>query len=127
MAKTYFVKSDEGSNFLPVADATLSTRTKSNYLMDNDLETGVFCIIFLDSNKEPVTPTGGTIVPEMSTFAEGQWLGPSAGDTTINATDVSNPNASYNIPVFNGPATEGRITLAGITGATYCKAYFWRA
>ena len=127
MAKKYYVKNSTGGTVLPVANGTLTTRPGSNYLMDENFETGTFNIIFFDANGEPVTPGAGTIVPEMSTFSEGQWLGPSTGDATIQATDVQAGSASYTMPVFSGPAVEGRLTFADITVAVSAKAYFWRA
>lgn len=124
MAKIYPVLNASGGDVLPVANGTLNTRLMLN---TDEYETGTFNIQFYDANGDPVTPGAGTIVPEMSTFSEGQWLGPSTGDATIQATDVQAGSASYTVPVFNGPAVEGRLTFSGITVAVSAKAYFWRA
>lgn len=123
MARIYKVLDDSGNDLLPVADATLMTGENMN---TGTFETGTLTVQFFDANEEPVTPTGGTVVPEMSATPDGQWFAPGSGDTTINAIDAG-INAGYTIPVFNGPAYKGRITLSGITGAVYCKASFWRA
>lgn len=124
--KIYKVYNESGSDILPVVDGTLSTKTPQNKFMNIEFETGTFVIQFFDASGLPVAPSGGTIVPEMSATPDGQWFSPGTGDATINAVDAG-VNAGYTIPVFNGPAYEGRVTLSGITGATTCKAYFWRA
>ncbi len=125
MAKIYYVKNATGGKTLPVADDTLSIFDQTGSEVDISTESGVFIIAFFDANGDPVTPTGGTIIPEMSPIA-GQWQQAGAGDTTINATSVIAGAATYNIPVFSGPAREGRLTFSGITGATSAIAYFWR-
>lgn len=120
MSQRYFIKSN-GSDVLPVTDGTLTTDAIST-----DYETGVFVVAFYDAGGDIVTPTAGTVKPEMSPIS-GQWLTPSSGDATINAVDCIAGLATYEAPVFNGPAEQGRLTFAGITGATTAKAYFWRA
>ncbi|MBL4632152.1 MAG: hypothetical protein JKY14_13740 [Paraglaciecola sp.] len=121
MSQIYDVLKD-GSNVLPVANGVLVTNEMLNV---TSYGTGVFVIAFYDANGAPVTPTAGSINPEASPIP-GQWHTPSSGDATISATSVVAGSAVYAIPVFTGPVTQGRITLAGIIGATTCKAYFWR-
>ena len=125
MAKIYYVNDGAGQTSLPVADGILTTFDQPGSGIDINTETGVFVIAFYDAGGDPVTPTAGTVAPEMSPI-DGQWHTPSSGDAVINATTVTNGSASYVIPVFTGPAREGRITLSGITGAATCQAYFWR-
>ncbi|CAM0101559.1 hypothetical protein PODOV084v1_p0002 [Vibrio phage 340E47.2] len=124
MAKTYHVLSN-GSQALPVADGTLSTQALNSPDMSTDFDDGVFVISFYDANGDLVTPTAGSIVVEMSPV-EGQWLAPSGGDATIQATEVIAGSATYTAPRFTGPAIAGRLTFAGVTGATTARAYFWR-
>ncbi|MBL4800225.1 MAG: hypothetical protein JKY50_22745 [Oleispira sp.] len=121
MSQIYEVLKD-GSNVLPVANGVLVTNEMLNV---TSYGTGVFVIAFYDASGDPVTPTAGTITPEASPI-DGQWHTPSSGDATITATAVVAGSAVYAIPVFTGPVIQGRITLAGILGATSCKAYFWR-
>ena len=87
-----------------------------------DSSRSIFFIQFYDANMLPVTPTAGTITPEMSPI-EGQWLKASNQDF-IRAVDTGN---NYTPSVFEGPAIDGRVTLSGIVGAVYAKAFFWRA
>lgn len=124
MAKIYYVR-DNGRQEISVADGVYSTFTNPGSEIDIGTETGVFVIAFYDSSGSPVTPTGGTIVPEMSPI-RGQWQQAGSGSATIDATTVIAGTATYTVPVFAGPAIEGRITLSGITGADSAVAYFWR-
>ena len=125
MAKIYYVDDGAGSTTLPIGDGVLSTFDKPGSGVDISTESGVFVIAFQDANGDPVTPTGGTITPEMSPI-EGQWQKATTGDAIINAVDVIAGSAVYTLPVFPGPAREGRLTFAGITGAVSAVAYFWR-
>jgi hypothetical protein len=124
MAAIYPVFNEtDGSDILPVGDATLETR---DFLNTDTFENGVFVIQFYNANNDPVTPTAGTIKPEMAPIL-GQWQEPSAGDVTIDATMVIAGVSTYTLPSFNGPAVQGRLTFSGITGAVTAKAFFWRA
>lgn len=125
MAKTYHVLSN-GSRELPVADGTYTTLSSDNFQMDKNYDDGIMVIAFQDSNGQPVTPTAGTIVAEMSPI-EGQWHGPSSGDATIAATEVIAGSATYDIPRFEGKAIAGRVTFSGIAGATTARVEFWRS
>ena len=125
MAKIYYVNDGNGNRSIPITDATLTTFDKPGSDIDISTESGVFVIAFYDAGGDPVTPTGGTIIPEMSPI-DGQWQRSGAGDAVINATDVIAGPATYTLPVFPGPAREGRLTFSGITGAVSAVAYFWR-
>lgn len=102
------------------------TGTFETLPLSEAFESGVFVIAFFDNAGNNVTPTGGTVKPEMSPI-RGQWHTPSNGVTTINAVDVKAGVATYTIPVFIARAEKGRVILTGITGtATNFEAYFWR-
>lgn len=124
MAKTYYIKSN-GSRNIPVTDGVYSTSDGGRLDMDLDFNDGVMIIAFYDSSGNPVTPTAGEITSEMSP-EEGQWLGPSSGDSPIAATTVIAGSATYSVPKFSGPAKAGRVTFSGITGAASARVYFWR-
>lgn len=117
MAKRFYIND---SVLNPVNDGVFETGVQQV-----EFETGVFIIAFYDAQGEPVTPTAGTVKPEMSPV-KGQYLEPSSGDITIDATTAGDGSASYKMPVFIGPAIGGRIELDGIVGAEQYTAYFWR-
>ena len=125
MAKIYYVNDGAGQQKLPIANATLTTFDNTGSDIDISTESGVFIIAFFDAGGLPVTPTAGTSTPEMSPI-DGQWQGAGSGDAIIDATKVIAGTSTYVIPVFPGPAREGRLTFAGITGADSAVAYFWR-
>lgn len=121
--QTYWFTNDDGSIVLPVAgDPTYLTREISL-----DYSIGNCAMVFLDGDGDPVTPTGGTVRFEASPIA-GIWLEPPA-EMTIDATTViaaSDGMATYTLPSFDGPVSQGRMILSGITGAVSIKAYHWR-
>lgn len=125
MAKIYYVNDGVGGRQLPITDGVLTTYDQPNSDIDIGTEAGVFVIAFYGADGEPTTPSAGTITPEMSPI-EGQWQSAGAGDAIIDATKVIAGSATYIIPSFSGPAREGRLTFAGIVGATSAVAYFWR-
>ncbi len=125
MAKIYNVTDGSGSTTLPITDGVFTTFDQPGSDVDIGTETGVFVIAFYGADGKPVTPTGGNIIPEMSPL-DGQWHTPSSGDAVIDATSVVAGSSTYAIPVFTGPAREGRMTLNAIAGAVTCRAYFWR-
>jgi hypothetical protein len=104
-----------------VANGTYETEVNSL-----EYSTGTFIIAFYDGSGNPVTPTAGTVKPEMSP-TNGQWHSPSAGDSTIDATKCIAGVATYVIPTFTGPSIKGRVILAGVTGASTFEAFFWRS
>ena len=104
--------------------------TDGVYLVGEPISTGyqsgTFVIAFYNSAGVAVTPTAGTVKPEMSPI-KGQWHEPSGGDVTIDAAKCIAGLATYAIPVFFGECEGARLTLAGITGtATTFEAHFWR-
>ena len=120
MSQRYYVLSGE-SAVLPITDGTLLTEDISV-----DYENCVFVVAFYDAQGDAVTPSAGTIKPEMSPI-KGQWQEPSSGDITIDATKCIAGLSTYAIPTFDGPTELGRLTFAGITGAASATAYFWRS
>lgn len=121
MAQRYDVRDNTGSTILPVADGDYTATG-----MSVDHEGGVFVIAFYDENDNVVTPDAGTIAVKMAPLP-GSFGDASGGDTVINAAQTG-AEFTYTIPSFLGPAVEGKITFAGISGATvdHAKAYFWR-
>lgn len=93
--------------------------------MSADYTLGTFSIAFFDVGGNIVTPTAGTINHRMETIP-GQWHQSSSGEAPINAIDCGS-EASYQMPVYNGPAIKGRLTLTGVTGAVSFQAEFFRA
>lgn len=122
MSKQLFVK-ENGSEFIDVTvDGTHETRAligdKSFKMQD-----GYFYVQFFDGSFNEVTPTGGTVDPEMSPIGD-QFLKGSPS-TSISAAECG-PVATYTPPRFLGAASKGRVTFTGITGATYARCKFWR-
>ena len=122
-------RSGKGAKTVKISETITNgfTGTFETEDLSEAFDSGIFVVAFYDNAGNNVTPTGGTIKPEMSPIA-GQWHEPSSGDVTINATDVKAGVATYNIPVFLARAEKGRVILTGITGsATRVEAYFWRS
>ena len=120
---------EEKSSLIPVTDGSYYTGSMvrgDKYIDYND---GDFAIVFLGTDGvTPITPTAGTIVPAMAT-ADNVYMLAGVGSTTINAAEViceADGIATYTVPVFSGAAKVGKITLAGIVGASYAKAEFRR-
>jgi hypothetical protein len=109
---------------LPIADGEYTTAI----LEDNSSLSHPYsflAVAFYDVNDDIVTPSAGTVEAKMSPI-KGQWLSPSSGDQLIDAT-LTGADATYTPPLFHGPALKGKIVFAGIAGASYAKAFFWRA
>ncbi len=122
----------DDKQLVPVADSTYFTESmvkKSHGDRFLEAQTGDFVICFYDADGvTPVTPTAGTVKPEMSPI-DNVWMEPGVGTITIDAADIrvdSDGLSSYTIPVFVGGTKQGRVTLADIAGATYFKAEFRR-
>lgn len=119
----------EADNLVPVADGTYYTQTTEHIDSEISYQSGDFSLCFYAADGvTPVTPTGGTVKPEMSPI-DNIWLEPGVGDVTIDASNViveSDGVAAFSMPVFVGGAVRGRIHLSGITGATFVKAQFKR-
>ena len=112
---------------VPVTDG--SSFTISMLERNKNLQTGDFALCFYDADGvTPITPTAGTVQVDMSPM-ENVWMAPGVGDATIDATAVivdGDGLATYTTPVFLGAAYQGRVTLTGISGATFMKAQFRR-
>ena len=115
-------------NYVKFEDSINIPITDGEYFTD-DLSavhsTGVFIVAFYDVNNEIITPSAGTVDHAMSPV-QGQWQESSSSPDPIDATTCG-PDATYEVPTYLGPAIKGRIELAGIAGAEYCRAYFWRS
>lgn len=121
MANGYrYFFTENGSINIPVSDGDHFIRS-----MSIAYSTGVCSIRFLDSNLDPVTPTGGTITFASAVIGE-QYHTPSNGSGVINAVDVSEYSSSYTLPRFNAGVIATRLTLDGVTGAEYFQASHWR-
>ncbi len=119
MADRNYFKTNDGALALPV-------NTDGEFLTDLiNTEEGSLCDVYIEFYEDeqlqtPVTPTGGVISAQGSPM--GNVFLPSPTSTTINAADVSVPNASYTPIVFDGLVIKAKISVSGITGANYMKA-----
>lgn len=113
-------------NFLNGEDVKLPvTGTFETGEMTMDYETSIMVLAAYDANDNIVVPTAGT-----ATFAveqiDGSWItSPSSGDASVDMTKTG-PEVNYENPVFIGPCQNARITLSGVSGASYVKAFCWR-
>lgn len=115
------VKTGAGSEILPTADATFYT---------DDIQGGLantwqaYVEFFSDAQGTvPVTPTGGTVTIAARPMSA-NYLG-APNSAVVNASACATPTSSYTPPLFSGRVTKGRVILAGITGAAYCRVVFW--
>ncbi len=116
----------DGQAVIPVNDGVFETPAIPYHSRTwaNTIEFTLRVAFYADADcKQIVTPTAGVIVPEMEAIA-GQWHKPSNA-SSINATQCGE-QATYEIPLFSAPATKGRITVSGVTGAAYMRANFVR-
>jgi len=119
MANNPYYFRDESGTKIAVADGDFYTDE-----MDGGYSTGNCAVEFLDSDGETVvTPTAGTVTFTSAPIGE-QYHGPNAGDEVIDATLV---DGGYSLPQFDGPVLKSKMTLDGITGASFVRAYHWRA
>lgn len=81
-----------------------------------------FRIVFYDKDGKPVSPTAGTVKPEVMSLP-GQWMTSGDDVTTLDAK-LCGGSATYTIPYFGSCGTMGRVTLSGITGAVKAMAVF---
>jgi hypothetical protein len=120
MAYPAYFKDESGSNIIAVSDGDYYTDR-----INIDYNIGQCAVEFLDAQEQPVTPTGGTVSFLSAPIGE-QWHQPSNGNGVINAADVVAGEASYTMPQFNGPVIKSKMTLSGVTGAAFVRAYHWR-
>lgn len=119
MATRYKFLTIEGDELITITDGSFFTES-----MDLSYSTGNCAVEFLDSDGETVvTPTTGTVTFTSAPIGE-QYHGPNAGDEVIDATLV---DGGYSLPQFDGPVLKSKMTLDGITGASFVRAYHWRA
>lgn len=116
----YYFSDEDGETFLPVANGSFDMDN-----MSGDYSTGSCFVAFYDAQRALVRPTGGT-VSFLAGAIDGQYLTPPS-NATIQATDVEVGTASYTPPEFTSIVTHSRMTLAGITGATFVRAFHWRS
>ena len=121
-SREYYFKDTDGDSWIDVADDTFFTDD-----MSYTFNIGNVYVQFYDANKDPVTPGAGTITIESSPFPDaGHYLQPPTNGV-INAVDVIAGTALYTPPSFDSVVYKSRLTLSGITGATYMKAFHWRS
>lgn len=117
MSLVYDFKSG-GSALIPIADGSHTTDT-----MSAEYGRGNCFLIFYDTDGvTPITPSGGTVTFKAAAI-DGQWLDAGVGGA-ITASDVG---TAYTPPSFDSMVVKSQMTLAGITGATYVRAFHWRA
>ncbi len=102
----YFENSIGGTE-LPTVDATYERQVWMG------ASNTFFHVSFYDLNRNPVTPTGGTVTFTGSVLP-GQWQVPSLGGV-VQATEAG-PNATYTVPRILGPVRNVRMVVNGITG-----------
>lgn len=118
---TRYYFNDGNTTLIPVADGEYFTDDMSSIY-----SIGACAVEFLDADGDTiVTPTGGTVTFASSPTGGTQWHGPSTGSATVDAT-TAGAESSYTMPSFNGPVTKSRMTLSGITGASFVRAFHWR-
>ena len=111
-----------GGEVLPVTDGVYYTASNMGGSQADNCQ--VYVEFFTDAAGTVLaSPSAGTIKPEGSPMGQA-WLAPSSG-ATINAADVK-AVGTYTPAVFSGRMEQGRVTLAGITGALTARITFWR-
>ncbi len=126
MLHTVRSNDENPSDFIPVADGTYFTKYMTTQDPAMDTGMGTFEIMFYDADKKPIKPdAGGVITPEIETVPD-VWHRAGEGDSQIMSDLVDPTLCLYLTPTFISTALRGRVTLEGITGATYFKAYFPR-
>lgn len=119
------VVDNAGNVVTPVSAATFYTPAVSP-LEANQYSNWQFYIEFFSdaAGTVPVTPTAGTISVAASPLGNNYLT--ASNTQTIQATTCVTPDSTYTPPAAEGMLTRGKVTLAGITGAAYFKAVFWR-
>ena len=116
------VLSPGGGEVLPVTDGVYYTKTGMGASTADNCQ--VYVELFYDAAGTLLaSPTAGTIRPEGSPMGQA-WLAPSSGEV-INAADVKS-FSTYTPSVFFGRMEQGRVKLAGVTGAVTARITFWR-
>lgn len=120
-----FVVDNGGNTVVPVSAATFYTPAVTPQDA-NQYDNWQFYIEFFSdaAGTVPVTPTAGTITVNASPLGNNYLA--ASNTQVIQANTCSTPDSTYTPPAAEGMLTRGRITLAGITGAQYFRAVFWR-
>ena len=122
MAIRIFLKSPNGSGVVPTANGAIETEDMTSITASR---TQVYIEFFSDeAGTQRVTPTAGTITIEGSPLG-GIFLAPACGGV-IDATTVSSPTATYDVPFFEGRIIRGKASFSGVTGAAFARVMFWR-
>ncbi len=125
MTKRYNVKTNAGSSILTTVNGEYFTGMMSPSLSDGEVYLEFFAnAADAGALTNAITPTAGTITASASPI--GNVFIRDAQETTINASEVSSPDAAYTPPIISGTAVRGKVTFAGITGATHARVIFAR-
>lgn len=123
----YYVGPTSLPNFAPNVNTpqvnAVSAATFYTAAIPRDFNQVTAYLVFYDASGNVVTPTAGTAVFEASPDGTAQWL-VSSNSASITVTNVKLGSATYTPPVFSGLVLRGRVTLAGVTGATSFAAWF---
>lgn len=125
MAALFPVLNASGGVVLPTSNGSLYTALLDE-LSANQLTNWQFYIEFFSDVEGtiPATPSAGTVAVNASPC--GNVYLTASNTQTIQANTVIVPDGTYTPPAAEGRIRRGRITFAGITGAAYARAYFWR-
>ncbi len=125
MARSYNFKTPSGSTVLPTADGEYFTDDLNPSDDDGELYLEFFNSESDASNNiNAVTPSAGTITASGSPL--GNIFLRDVNSVTVNAADVSSPDASYTPPFFTGRVVKAKIDFSGISGASHCLAVLVR-
>lgn len=120
MTRRYDFKANDGNAVMPVADGQFFTDSMS---VTPD-EVDVYIAFYSDAEGTvPAIPTGGLITSH-GEYLPGFFLAASSNPVT-NATDVA-PEATYIPSVIDGCTLRCRLTLSGVTGAAYMRAFAYK-
>lgn len=119
MAQAYSFRDTTGDSLIPVADGSFYTRDMSGKFTFGEC----YVAFYAEDGETLVTPSAGTVTFS-STAIAGQHL-PPPENATLDAT-LCGPEATYTPPSFNSVVTSSRMTLSGVTGASFVKAVHWR-
>ena len=118
MSSRIFFRTTAGEIALPVSsdDDFFTQKDISSF---SDLNEVYFEFFSDEELTIPVTPSAGSI--SISSSPMGNIFLSPLENSTINAIDISVPDGSYTPPIFDGLVEKIKISVSGITGATYLK------
>lgn len=117
MASKVFIR-HESDTLLPVSNNVTYEATTNADVYQYDVY-----IQFLDGNKQPVTPSAGTVNIYGQPF-ENMLL--EASGSPVNAKDVSVGVSAYTPPTITGLSDKIKVKFTGVTGAQYAKVCIYR-